>query len=66
VLRNAQTRDAILLIAQAVVILLLVTILENVSRWRRETDKERQSPVSTEGEHTLPPTASSETEKDTP
>ena len=64
VLRNAQTRDAILLIAQAVVILLLVTILENVSRWRRETDKERQSPVSTEGEHTVSPTAPDEAEDD--
>ena len=45
-LRNAQTRDAVLLIVQAVVILLLVTILENVSRWRRKNDKEQQSPHS--------------------
>ncbi len=65
VLRNAQTRDAVLLIVQAVVILLLVTILENVSRWRRENDKDRQSPpVSTEGEHTVSSVAPDEAEDD--
>ena len=66
VLRNVQTRDAVLLIVQAVVILLLVTILENVTRWRRENEKERQSPVSTEGEHTVSPTAPDEAEDDAP
>ncbi len=66
VLRNAQTRDAVLLMVQAVVILLLVTILENVSRWRRENDKERQSPVSTEREHTVSSVAPDEAEDDAP
>ena len=36
VLRRAQAMDAVLLILQAIVILLLVTILEKVGRWRKK------------------------------
>ena len=66
VLRNAQTRDALLLIVQAVVILLLVTILENVSRWRKqEGAKQQQSSGVPDEEQSTPMTAPNEPKKDT-
>jgi UDP-GlcNAc:undecaprenyl-phosphate GlcNAc-1-phosphate transferase len=66
VLRNAQTRDALLLIVQAVVILLLVTILENVSRWRKqEGAKQQQSSGVPDEEQSPSMTAPNEPKKDT-
>jgi UDP-GlcNAc:undecaprenyl-phosphate GlcNAc-1-phosphate transferase len=43
VLRHAQTVDAFLLFLQAVVILVLVTILESVVRWRKEAPQQEQT-----------------------
>jgi UDP-GlcNAc:undecaprenyl-phosphate GlcNAc-1-phosphate transferase len=44
VLRNAQTRDALLLIVQAVAILLLVTVLESVGRWKEKAGEPKRIP----------------------
>lgn len=55
VLRHAQTADALLLILQAVVILMLVTILENVGRWKLESghDATDEGPPTEKSEHPL-------------
>ncbi len=55
VLRNAQTLDALLLILQAVGILLLVTILENVGRWRKEARRREQTARQPDDQPVLPP-----------
>ncbi|MFQ6672258.1 MAG: hypothetical protein ACE5KY_03070 [Candidatus Tectimicrobiota bacterium] len=66
--QTAQRREALarMLIAQAVVILLLVTILENVSRSRRKTGTEPPSSSSLDREHALPSNSPDDTEKDAP
>ena len=53
VLRHAETSDALLLILQALVILLLVTILENVGRKRMEANSDQELPERIE-EHQTP------------
>lgn len=63
VLRNAQTRDALLLIVQAVVILLLVTILENVGRWKLRAKKPTRPAKPPDKEK---PPQTDATEKETP
>lgn len=64
VLRNAETRDALLLIIQAVVILLLVTTLENVSRWEKNTGNQHETSGPHDAGESIPTTAQSKTEKE--
>lgn len=65
VLSTPETRDALLLIAQAVVILLLVTTLENVSRRRKQVGAKQQRPSGVpDEEQSNPITTQNEPEKD--